>query len=509
MEITIFMVGYGVLDNSSIHFLVHVYTNSIRDVLMYQMGIGGNTEHETRLEIKHSTSLMIGQDKNTFLTNTIVVVNYTLRIYWPHNFLKSIAQINEQMLKDWEGYANPARLTKVSLGYLCSTYNTHACELREEGVDTLHSNYQNYDELIEDDLSCPYVVIDSPHTGVLFKDMLNEAKYNSLSFYLTKKGILHVCKNDFPRLLKALVLKKGTVLGRPFIVDAILTYSTFGISTVSLIAFIVIRFVEKRFLTIGGRNILALVFSLLVAQITFMVGIGVTDYPFLCQIIGIVLHALWTNVFSWMIICAFGIWRSFRSNYVNSRHNPGAFIKSIVLSMVFPSCIVAPMTVVHFMEIDAVDIHYGGSVCFLSTFQGLVIGVYIPVGIMLVATMSSFLHFVIFINKHANQTSAFIQNRNYLFLLVKISTLFGFGWSFGILANLFQLDPLWYTFYILTGLQGFFVTITFVGKSQLTSLRNYLRSQPSKFVFTTTTTTTPATRSQKTSSFSSADGNSG
>ena len=369
-------------------------------------------------------------------------------------------------------------LLQVDLGYVCRNVQTQFCDDDLQQVETVRSNYRHYEELLEDDLSCPYVAIDLPTTDDSYQDMLSHAQHYSLTYYVTTKGYLHMCMDDFSHML-GMLIKEKALLQKSFTIDAILTYITMTISTVSLMFFIVIYATDEASLkTIGGKNIFALAISLFTTQITYMVGIGLNDYDILCQIIGVALHAMWNNIFSWMVICAVGIWRILRSECTTYRPHAGDFLKNIVISIAFPTIIVMPMATIHFigLNVDAVDIQYGGSVCFLSTFEGMVIGMYVPVGIMLLVTMSSFVHFTLFINRHRNQTSSFVQNRYYLVVFVKLCTIFGFGWCFGILANVFQSDALWYTFYMLTGLQGLFMSMAFLTKSKVVSFVNSFRS---------------------------------
>lgn len=468
----------GELDLDSIYYLVSRYTEGLHNYLKFNLII--RSDHFPKLpEIESYTSIMLGSDRNSQIDNVskIVKVDYIISRTWPTNLQKSFDIINQYIQYDWEGYDSSLdRMTygilrKVDKDYLCDKLILQICEHDIEHEITVDRQY----EKLLDDLSCPYIVIDLPQTDVNFQDMLKQAKHNSLAFYVTNGGILNICKIDFTRLMKILQQMKGSIQ-QSFTIDIILTYSTLGISTISLTLFIVITMTDKTVLTTKRKNILALVLSLLITQITFMIGIGFTEYEVLCQIIGVAVHLMWNNVFSWMVLCAFDIWRTFRFDGMTHIKHNCAFTKNIGLSIAIPVCIVSPMAAVHFLGIDAANIHYGGSICFLSTFQGLLIGMYIPVGLMLLVTISSFLHFVLFVKRHASQTSAFVKNRNYLFIYVKLCTLFGFGWSFGLLANLFQSVPLWYAFYILTGLQGLFMTIVFVTKSKLLSFANSIKS---------------------------------
>ena len=476
MDISVFMLIDNHLDAYNIELVARKYLFDIEDTLLYQQ-----TFHNyTKYTINYDYRIMPGVYSIDDTLCKIARIDLLITLTWSGDFRRSIAFINQLIQEDWKDYVMGqeyiGRMTKVNLSYICSKGYMQLCENNTQHAETLRSNYRHYQDLLEDDLSCPYVVIDLPQTDDNYRDMLTQARRNALTHIVTTKGFLNICTYDFARLLKIL-LREKTRFRHTFMIDAILTYTTMSISTISLILFILVYATNKSFQTMGGKNILALVISLLIAQNTYMVGIGYTDHDILCQVIGIVLHAMWLNVFSWMVICAVGIWRKLKSNGLPCRPRTTDFVKNIVVSITVPACIVIPMSVMHVIEIDAVNVRYGGSVCFLSTFQGILIGMYVPVCIMLLTTMSSFLHFTFFIKMHRNQTSAFIKNTNYLKVYVKLSTIFGFGWGFGVLANLLQFDPLWYTFYILTGLQGFFLTIAFISKSNLVMIINSLRTR--------------------------------
>ena len=415
--------------------------------------------------------------KDSGNTSMVIRLAYLTRITWPHNFYEYIDQLETLARTSWNASSEDfehLQLTRISHENLCSSFEIS--DVCEEGYNQFISKYYNFDSLFQHELSCPFINIESSDTETKYQIILKFLEQNSYGYLLKSNESLHICKDDYMKMLRNMLY---TGPNRQFLIDFILTYCAFGISTLSLALFIIMHLRDRSFRTIGGKNIMALAVSLILAQLLFMVGIDATEFLLLCQVIGVCLHFLWTNVFCWMIICAFGMWRSLRSNYVKQKQTPKVFLRNIAISVFSSLCNVIPMAVLHFTGIDLGNctITYGGSACFLSTVPGLLIGVFVPLGVMLITTTAFFLHFLLFIKKHTKETSNLLQKRSYLFMFVKMSTLFGFGWAFGILANFFRYNLLWYTFYVLTGLQGFFLTIAFTRKSKIVSISGSFRSR--------------------------------
>jgi hypothetical protein len=114
---------------------------------------------------------------------------------------------------------------------------------------------------------------------------------------------------------------------------------------------------------------------------------------------------------------------------------------------------------------------YGDSeFCWFRQKDAIVYFVIIPIGISLAFNIVSFITTAVYLEKHRSQNMAARarrkKHRSILLINIKLSSLMGFNWLFGLLSVLVESNILDYLFVISTCLQGVFVSVAFVFKKE-------------------------------------------
>ena len=143
-----------------------------------------------------------------------------------------------------------------------------------------------------------------------------------------------------------------------------------------------------------------------------------------------------------------------------------------------------------------VKLGYGDSeICWLTEDNAYTYFVTIPVALLLLFNITAFVITAWYLRKHG-QNRAAVQSSNKqqsnLSIYVKLSTLMGFTWLFGLLALVVTSTTVfWYFFVILTSLQGVFVAVAFVFNEKTLNL--YRKGYGKSSKRSTATSNTPTT----------------
>jgi hypothetical protein len=146
-------------------------------------------------------------------------------------------------------------------------------------------------------------------------------------------------------------------------------------------------------------------------------------------------------------------------------HERKLFCTYLALVWLLPGIFIAICVVLD--DQDVVKLGYGESeICWLTENNSYTYFVTIPIAVLLLFNIIAFVIAAIYLRKHgqnkaARQASG--NRRSNLSIYVKLSTLMGFTWLFGLLALVVTSTTVfWYFFVIFTSLQGVFVAAAFV-----------------------------------------------
>ena len=342
-----------------------------------------------------------------------------------------------------------------SLERLGKNHNCSRCSLDNSSTlcNFLPKAIINSDETFlkgKHDLTCPYIVLKEDEVDTFKRKSIITSTAN-----ITRRVKNYiVCIND-------LHFQALEQMETSYLLEIYLTYCSFGLSTLCTIGFLVLFCITPSMQTLPVRTISNLVVSLFLAQVVFMFSIGANDDKIFCKVAGIVSHYLWVCTYVWSVICAHHMCKVFRG--INKPQVMGSKRLSIYMffGYITPLLIVAVFVVGENCGCFPFAIGYGGKVCFL--IAGRLYGLDGLIICMLVINMVYFGVTVYCIRSKmmdsiekvsGASTSSFV-------LYVKISTIMGFSWVFGMLAKWTNIYGLWIVFTVMNGLQGTFIFLVF------------------------------------------------
>lgn len=273
-------------------------------------------------------------------------------------------------------------------------------------------------------------------------------------------------KHSFPIQTNAALSKLSLVN-----IQVIITYSTMGLSSLSL-AFAICLFVYfKLYNNFGDQICINIMCTLVLTNVIFMCGIGFVDNSNVCYIIGVVLHFLWLCVFTWVslftIVFTVTLWKmemhpTFNPDKIWSKR-PLYFSGYGIPAMIAASCIV--------FETVWLDFHmdYNGNVCFPTGFPENIVFFTAPVvlsitvNVLLLILASKLLkkQFLDSLTQPSQALSVYIAT------IIKLCLFSGVFWIFGVLSQALENDILAFIFIICCGSQGLVFAVCFVTSSRI------------------------------------------
>ena len=256
--------------------------------------------------------------------------------------------------------------------------------------------------------------------------------------------------------------------------DGILGYITFVsflLSILFLIFLLVTYILFPQLQTLPGKNLMNFASSLLLFKIGWLLlninEIRSDEPP--CTAMAVIEHYLLMVSFVSMSVIAFHTCkvfvRRFLSHKMSQGHERKLFYKYLVFVWTLPGIFIGTCVVLDGQ--DVVRIGYGKiQFCWLTEDNAYINFVIIPIAVLLLFNFFAFVTAALHLRRHAQNNAAkqASGNRRSTFLIyVKLSTLMGFTWLFGLLAIVVKSTAVfWYLFVIFTSLQGVFVALAFV-----------------------------------------------
>ena len=196
---------------------------------------------------------------------------------------------------------------------------------------------------------------------------------------------------------------------------------------------IYIRFSELR--SQPGINNLILCICLMGAQAVYQFGAGQQGLSHVaCSMIGAICHLLWLAVIFSLNSCSFQMFLIFRSHTkLLSASNFRISLMTIVYIFCSSLVLVVVNIIISYIRTSGADIGYGGVVCVIKNYEMHLITFIIPSFITITVNLGLF-SFVLYRMRKFNVISTQLnQERNYLRINARLSTLTGLTWMFGFL----------------------------------------------------------------------------
>ncbi|KAK7004775.1 adhesion G-protein coupled receptor D1 [Biomphalaria glabrata] len=249
------------------------------------------------------------------------------------------------------------------------------------------------------------------------------------------------------------------------LIEYILTFTCFSLSAICLLLTMLTYLMQPELRTVAGLNNFFLSCSLLLAQMSSLASIRISDHGIHCKVIGVVTHFLWLWNFSWSFICSYHMLRVFTNqtrSHAQSTTTVG-MCKSVCGSFTLPVCVVMTCIGYNYFMTEQTDIGYGNTTCYLSSKVSVGIAVAAPVLVITLVNVTFFLKVVYTI--YQVRTLQSWENARTDFEIstyAKLSTVTGMFWIVAVLAESIESDILKLIATVLNGLQGVAIFYSFV-----------------------------------------------
>ena len=250
-----------------------------------------------------------------------------------------------------------------------------------------------------------------------------------------------------------------------------ITFMSFLVSILSLVFLLVTYITFPQLRTLPGKNIMSFSSSLLLFQVLWLPSnfTEVQSSKTICMVMAVIEHYMLMASFLSMSVIAFHTCKIFARNVpapkMSEKCERKLFCRYLALVWLLPAVFVGICVVLD--KQDVLRIGYGESnICWITETNANIYFVIAPIAVLLLLNIVCFIITAVYLRKHgqniaARQVSG--NRRSGLMIYVKLSTLMGFSWLFGLLALIVTSTTVfWYFFVILTSLQGVFVTAAFV-----------------------------------------------
>jgi hypothetical protein len=229
-------------------------------------------------------------------------------------------------------------------------------------------------------LICPHVIFE-PSEYILSENYSVELKnykhiFQFYQIYIDQKKRLWVCLDDFEQMTGS-----ENVL---VVVYRILMIICTCLSSIALLITFITYAVFPSIRTLPGKNIMSLVFSLLLYHVLYLIEMATgTVSDTTCKILGLLLHYFLLSSFGWFTISAIHMYKLFGTerlaHVMEASHSKYLFRKYFISAFGYPVIIiVANIAVMHAVSENSLFGYGDGGKCFVSTYGNFTLTVMTP-----------------------------------------------------------------------------------------------------------------------------------
>ncbi|XP_045213573.2 uncharacterized protein LOC123564234 [Mercenaria mercenaria] len=312
--------------------------------------------------------------------------------------------------------------------------------------------------------------------GVYIKEY--DTKIKSSEYIKTNSSVI-ICTETFRLLTEANRLKqkptqKNDEMNLPLpstpqgILSLVCSSCSIVCSAITLIVYVRIKSIRTQ----PGINNVSLIMSLICAQAFFQFGIGQSENTslYICSLIGVLIHYFWLVTILWMNVCSFHMFRVFcQLRIVDHTQN----VLRTTCFYWFYSLFAALVPILVNITITYVTsgvIGYGGKLCYISEYKMVGYCFSLPVAVVIVANLLMFIVTIQRISTQSEVNKERREEKKYLLIYAKMSTLTGATWIFGFLYFFTNFSAFEYLFIILNAGQGIFLFLSFVCNARVMRL---------------------------------------
>ena len=281
-------------------------------------------------------------------------------------------------------------------------------------------------------------------------------------------SFVHMIAGKFLLCREAMELIRKQFPEEPQSLDSLVQGILTLIGNVLSIAFLVFTFITYTLFpsmrTVPGICIMNLCVSLSLAQLLFQLSPLFTNLNVVCSVMAAIQHYMWLVSFLWMNVLAYVTFKTFSEMKVIQSQSASKGRRYMIYSWILPLVFVLLCVLVD--NFTTFDFSYGSSThCWLYGKYGLIYLFAVPLAVIICANLIMFSRTLVAIKRTMDQTKMAKEGKDdqkQFGIYVKLSSVMGFTWVFGFLANLTVFTAFWYVFIVLNTLQGVFIGISFV-----------------------------------------------
>ena len=216
--------------------------------------------------------------------------------------------------------------------------------------------------------------------------------------------------------------------------------------------------------TRAGKCVMNLCVALFFAQLSFHVSDTFVSYHEACAAMAACQHYFWLVAFLWMNVLAFDISCTFADLKPSNVASDSTRLRLFATyAWGLPAVFVAVCLVLDLAT--NLPFSYGSStMCWIVGHRVVVYYFATPLAIVIAANAVLFVRTIVGLRRAlsiASKARQPLQQRNTFVIYVRLTSLMGFTWLFGFLANIDDLSFLWYLFILCNTCQGVFIGVSF------------------------------------------------
>ena len=253
----------------------------------------------------------------------------------------------------------------------------------------------------------------------------------------------------------------------------ITTIVVLSISLLCLLVRMVLQFFITAFHTAPMKLQFCLSLSLFTGFLAFLFNPFLGEGTVPCHILGIYIQWVFLLAFCWMMVISFDMWWIFRPSggFMKLSEGAGFFWRYLIVAVLVSSIITSIGLLFEYTELSYdFKPNYGHFLCFFNNTRALLVFFVIPLIGIVIINLIFFAVTCVNLHRALSSMQKFQRQkwRQELCLYIRLFSLMGITWIFGIVAPLVPTnDVLWYLFIIFNGLQGLYIFVAYVCTSKV------------------------------------------
>ena len=308
--------------------------------------------------------------------------------------------------------------------------------------------------------------------------LLNGFIFKPESFYYTSPHSIAICNTTLQEYMLSLsnAIARTNALTPEGILSVACTWCSIVCLLISLFVYILLPKLRQ---TLPGLNTLILICFLVVSQTLFLFDIqrvfSLNGWP--CKILGLVLHFSWLCSLFWMNVCTFHMYKILaRVRIINNEIASMRFMLYIGYALLMSVLFVATNIIGSYVRNGTFG--YGRDDCYIDTQDMIQFTAVLPVGCVVILNFMFFILVTLNLTRTPKIKKSVKNDRNIFKILVKLSTITGLTWIFGLVYSFTGEEVLSYIFIVLNASQGVFLFFAFIAtKSVVGMIRKRLCGQ--------------------------------